>query len=219
MKKLFISAVCMVVFAGCTAEKTAPVAVDLGLSVKWATFNVGASAPEDFGDWYAWAETRTKSKYSWKKYAYSHLDDAYSSGYSCSYDGVPRYIGGIDSLDAATRHWGGSWRMPTPEEFQELIDDCEWTFTNDYESNGVKGCIGTSRKPGFTDRSIFLPTADRIEGKGKLKTDCGRYWSDTKNSDHEAFYLKFDSDEGTVALRPLLRPANPARLRGSGCCS
>lgn len=111
----------------------------------------------------------------------------------CEYDGVPTYIGGVDSLDVATKKWGGRWRIPSPEDFQELIDNCRWIYTDDYENKGVAGYVVMSLIPGYTDRFIFLPTADRIEGKRKLKTSCGRYWTDTKdNFGNGAYYLEFD---------------------------
>ena len=89
--------------------------VDLGLSVKWATCNVGATNPEEYGDYFAWGETRTKSEYT----------DSNCTSYGKSWGD----IGGDSSRDAATASWGGSWRMPTPAEFQELKDNCDWTWT------------------------------------------------------------------------------------------
>ena len=135
--------------------------VDLGLSVKWATCNVGASKPEDYGDYFAWGETSPKSTYSWSTYKYSkglattltkYCKDSRlgNNGYSDS-----KTV--LDSKDDAARvNWGGSWRMPTKAEFDELLDNCSWTWTT---MNGVKGCKLVSKKPGYSGNYIFLPAA------------------------------------------------------------
>ena len=133
--------------------------VDLGLSVKWATCNVGASTPGRYGNYYAWGETSTKSNYGY--------DNSASYGKSWS------DIGGNSSRDAATANWGGSWRMPTKAEFQELIDNCTWTWTT---QNGHKGYKVT----GKNGQSIFLPAAGYRRG-ATLNGDGedGYYWSST----------------------------------------
>jgi hypothetical protein len=134
--------------------------VDLGLSVKWATCNVGATNPEEYGDYFAWGETRTKPEYT---------------RFSCTSNGKSwGDIGGDSSRDAATASWGGSWRMPTKAEFQELIDNCDWTWTT---QNGKNGYKVTSKKNG---QSIFLPAAGcRYGDLLYLDGECGRYWSST----------------------------------------
>ena len=86
--------------------------VDLGLSVKWATCNVGASTPEDYGDYYAWGETSTKSSYD--------IDNSTTFGKQM------RSIAGNPTWDAARKNWGSPWRLPTEAEFQELIDNSTW---------------------------------------------------------------------------------------------
>lgn len=131
--------------------------VDLGLSVKWATCNVGAYTPGDYGNYYAWGETSTKS----------HYDNSASYGKSWS------YIGGNSSRDAATANWGGSWRMPTKAEFQELKDNCTWTWTTQNGKNGYK-------VTGPNGQSIFLPAAGFGYGSsiGNVGED-GYYWSST----------------------------------------
>ena len=113
--------------------------VDLGLSVKLATCNVGASSPEDNGDYYTWGETSPKSTYSVAN-SKTHGKSSYN------YD-----IGGDASLDAARANWGGTWRLPTKAEVQELKDKCTWEWT----TRGKKGC----RVTGPSGRSIFLPSA------------------------------------------------------------
>ena len=107
--------------------------VDLGLSVKWATCNIGASKPEDCGDYFAWGEDETKPKY------YPSNNTTENSYFKFR--------------DAARKKWSGTWRMPTANEFQELIDNCEWTWTTQGVLDGYKV---TSKKNG---NSIFLPAA------------------------------------------------------------
>ncbi len=150
--------------------------VDLGLSVKWATCNVGASKPEDYGNYYAWGETNTKSsytKYNSKTYGKSMGD-----------------INGNSSYDAARANWGGKWRMPTEAEMQEFIDKCTWTWTT---QNGVKGYKVT----GPNGNSIFLPAAGfRNWSSLDYAGSNGSYWSSTpydNGYDYDACYLYFDS--------------------------
>ena len=164
--------------------------VDLGLSVKWATKNVGASSPSDYGGYYAWGETETKSSYDWDN-CFDCLDDTgdrwgtYKSGGKTS-------ISPTSGHDTARENWGGSWRMPTDEEFEELCDGnkCDWTWTS---QGGHKGYLVTSKING---NSIFLPAAGM---RGGTDTDSvggsGYYWSSTlrSSSSSSACYLYFDS--------------------------
>ena len=158
--------------------------VDLGLSVKWATCNVGASKPEDNGDYFAWGETYTKSSYD--------IDNC-----ETYYKNISN-IGGT-SCDVARVKWGGTWRMPTKDEFQGLIDNCTWTWTT---QNGANGYKVTSKKNG---KSIFLPAAGNRYGTSLRHARCysyfhhdschGHYWSSTpyESSTQDAYYLAFDS--------------------------
>lgn len=148
--------------------------VDLGLSVKWATCNIGATCIEGYGDYYAWGETTTKSSYT--------EDNSKTYGKSMS------DIGGNSSYDAATANWGSQWRLPTNDEFQELIDNCNWTWTT---CNGVYGEKIVSKKNG---NAIFLPAVgccytDSAIGRGA----CGYYWSSTPNGTDNASSLYFGS--------------------------
>ena len=159
--------------------------VDLGLSVKWAACNVGATSPEEYGNYYAWGETTTKAKYN--------ESNCPNYGLSISQLQSQGYIDSEGNLtaqhDAATANWGGSWRMPTKSEMQELIDKCIWTWTT---QNGVNGY----KVKGPNGNSIFLPAAGcRI---GSSLFDAGSNsscWSSSPNeSDSDrAYYLYFDS--------------------------
>ena len=124
-----------------------PEYVDLGLSVKWATFNVGATSPEDYGDYFAWGETKPKETYSWATYKWCDGTDANITKYNTA-DGKT-ILEPAD--DAAQVHWGGKWRMPTKEECQELLDKCTW---KEETRNGINGHIVT----GPNGNSIFIPT-------------------------------------------------------------
>ena len=125
-----------------------PEYVDLGLSVKWATFNVGASKPEDYGDYYAWGETMPKDIYSWTNYKWCDGTQNNMTKYNAT-DGKTTLE---PADDAATVNWGDDWRMPTKAEMQELFDNCTWTEETHHAINGylVTGPNGNS---------IFLPKA------------------------------------------------------------
>ena len=138
------------------------VMVDLGLSVLWADCNVGADSPEEGGARFAWGETAPKTYYSDNNYKYKkNYDNMYWWYFKYSvgdkYDEAP-FMDGKKRLeivdDAARANWGGKWRTPTKEEYIELFEKCEWTETT---VNGVDGFLVTSKVPGYTSNSIFLP--------------------------------------------------------------
>ncbi len=150
--------------------------VDLGLSVKWATCNVGASNPEDSGNYYAWGETTTKEEYT--------------TSNSATYGKTMSDISGDAKYDAATANWGDSWRMPTKDEIKELIDNCTWLWTT---QNGVNGYKVT----GPNGNSIFLPaTGYRFQSLLSRAGSFGYYWSSMprENNTGNAFCIGFDSD-------------------------
>ena len=148
-------------------------AVDLGLSVKWASCNVGASKPEEYGGFYAWGETEEKSDYNWKTYKWCNYSYFSMTKYCTDSDD-----GHVDNKtvldpedDVAHVKWGGSWRMPTKDEIEELHDKCSWTWTT---LNGVNGCMVT----GPNGNSIFLPAAGVHRGpKLYVIGNYGHYWS------------------------------------------
>ena len=167
--------------------------VDLGLSVKWATCNVGASQPEEYGDYFAWGETQPKdyydcSTYKWCNGSYNNLTKYNTKS---SYGTVDNKTVLEAADDAARANWGGSWRMPTDAEQDELHTECTWTWTTE---NGVNGYRVTSNKAGYTDKSIFLPAAgDRYDSSLDGAGSYGYYWSSSLRPDgpFDAGYLYF----------------------------
>lgn len=158
--------------------------VDLGLSVKWATCNVGAEKPEDFGDYFAWGETEPKTDYSWSTYKWCNGSASTLNKY-CRFSEYGNE-GFTDTLmvlspedDVAHVKWGGCWRMPTMLEQDELLNNCTWTWygSGNSEFNGVAGYKVTSNIEGYTDRSIFLPAAGYRRGERLDLTEEGYYWS------------------------------------------
>lgn len=163
--------------------------VDLGLSVKWATKNVGASSPSDYGGYYAWGETRTKSSYEWSN-CFDCLDSTGDSWGTYKKDGKTR-ITPNSGHDTAREIWGGKWRMPTGAENNELCKECEWTWTT---QGGLKGYKVT----GPNGNSIFLPAAGyRYGADTYYEGEFGVYWSSTLSSSgsNNARYLYFDSGD------------------------
>ena len=166
--------------------------VDLGLSVKWATCNIGASKPEEYGDYFAWGETEPKSIYDWSTYKWCRGTSDTQSKYctNSSYGTVDNKTILEAADDAARANWGGSWRMPTNAEQDELRNNCIWTWTT---QNGVNGYKVTSKSNG---KSIFLPAAgDRVGSSLDAAGDYACYWSSSLNSDTPdyAYYLRFYS--------------------------
>ena len=159
-----------------------PKAVDLGLpsGTLWANMNVGASKPEDYGDYFAWGETTPQSdnQYSWESYKW--CNGSWDTMTKYCYDSGYGYNGFTDNLtvllpedDAVTANWGGDWCMPTQAQFEELISNTtsEWTTQDD-----VYGWKFTSETNG---NSIFLPAAGRHWGHLIGAGSNGSYWSST----------------------------------------
>ena len=143
-------------------------AVDLGLSVKWAAYNVGATKPEEYGDYYAWGEVETKADYTEGNYKFMYLDS-----YDCVEYSLPGGLNDISGTeyDAATINMGKEWRMPTKLELVELTDESTAVWTT---YNGVDGM----RIIGPNGNSIFLPSGGiRSEYGGQNKGKSGKYWT------------------------------------------
>ena len=190
----------------CTAPLSAkPVVgepVDLGLpsGTKWADHNVGATNPEDYGDYFAWGETETKSTYT--------ADNSKTLEKEKMKD-----FSGNEVYDVARAIWGGKWRMPTEKEIQELVEKCEWEW---FEKNNRKG----SKVTGPNGNSIFLPAAGYRDGSYSCEAvSYGGYWSSTpgKFDGEDAYNLDFRSGGQNVyenssyngqSVRPVLAEKN-----------
>lgn len=181
-----------------TAAGKAMEAVDLGLSVKWASCNLGASQPFESGSYYAWGEVAPKDHYEWETYKHCNKSEKAITKYypedkqfvndGCFFDNKAK----LDKADdAASKNLGGKWRMPTKEEFKELKEKCQWQWLSGNGRNGyiVKGPNGNS---------IFLPAA----GDGYKKRHpsmyghvYGYYWSSSLDASSPAYAcdLQFNS--------------------------
>ena len=134
--------------------------VDLGLSVKWAKCNIGASASSDYGTYFAWGETASKSSYT---------EDNSMTKYKQLAD-----LSGDKKYDAARANWGGEWRLPTADECLELIEKCTWTWTTQ------DGHVGYKVTSPVNGESIFLPAAGCRDGDALYDDGlCGQYWCST----------------------------------------
>ena len=151
-------------------------AVDLGLSVKWAPMNVGATTETDRGYYFAWAGT---TGYAYESgHDFSQDNAPYSSGGTYSKYKVSDYPALQPEDDAVTVHWGGQWRMPTPNEWEELKNNCTAEWKENYKGSGINGILFTSNKEGFTDKSIFLPANGNYKETTLYFQDISAYyWS------------------------------------------
>ncbi len=172
--------------------------VDLGLpsGAKWATCNVGSDTPEGFGDYFAWGEITPKEVYGWSTYKYA--DGSYGTLTKYCNNAEYGYHGFTDVLttleasdDAATANWVAGWRMPTREEFDELINNCAISWTTQNEVNGL---LFTSNING---NSIFLPAAGyRNVSEYIGLSSSGSYWSNSlcTSNPHYSWSFGFNSD-------------------------
>lgn len=157
--------------------------VDLGLpsGTLWATSNVGAQNPWEYGDYFAWGEVTPKEVYGGATYTYGDSPTTLDAAH-----------------DAATVNMGSNWRMPTKEEFQELIDNCEWEWTSDYNGKGVRGYIVWDTY--FHKTHIFLPAAGIRYCSGlDYAGSYGYYWSSSVDDSYYAWELYFCSGYRSVS--------------------
>ena len=170
--------------------------VEMGDGLKWATYNVGASKPEESGNYFAWGETEPKTSYNWANYQFASkgtlesifkytIPDGYEDG-SWYDDYNKNFLGDnltqlVPADDAAHVNWKGSWRMPTMEEWSALYntDNFKWTYVENYRGTGVAGMMVTSKIEGYEGNSIFLPGPGAYirEGYGVMNVGSGYYWS------------------------------------------
>ena len=198
------TATCLVTVKIEGASDPTPEMVDLGLSVKWASFNLGATKPEEYGGLYAWGETKPKAEYTWTNYKWCMGDEKsltkYCSSTNYGFDGFTDDLLSLESDDdAASVNWGGKWRIPTDEEWAELRDNCSWKAET---LNGVSGRRLTSKKKGFEDKSIFLPAAGcQWETGPNAVGTYGYYWSSSV-SDNLAYYYYFITKGLNMSVAP-----------------
>ena len=163
--------------------------VDLGLpsGLLWASCNVGAVNPEDYGSYFAWGETSPKNTYIKDNYTYSSL---------------PSVLPPND--DAATTNWGNDWHTPTADDFTELIDECTWTWmSNGYKVVGPNG------------NNIFLPAAGWHHKSLSSIGTQGQYWTSSSHSpsgpirfwlDSDEYFLKVNEGRLGYTVRPVASP-------------
>ena len=169
-------------------------AVDLGLSVKWSSMNLGATSPTDYGDYFAWGETAPKDNYNWASYKWcngssSTLTKYNNNGSYGTVDNKTEFKDYNYEDDAARQLLGGSWRMPTDAEWTELREQCNWTWIS---QNGVNGCKVTAPN----GNSIFLPAAGyRSDTNHNYAGSNGYYWSSSiyTDSPYRAWDVRFYS--------------------------
>ena len=190
--------------------------VDLGLTsgTLWATANVGAKTPQDYGNYYAWGETTTKANYSLSTY----LDGNIARESDCGTDkdalkGVTDIVG--TQYDAAQANWGGKWRMPTKAQQDELRSECYWVWTESYNGSDFRGYIvykaknssdkgkqvnsGATPSSSYTlsDAHLFLPAAGARSASSLMSAGAyGYYWSSSLDNDYPLFAwdIYFDLD-------------------------
>lgn len=175
--------------------------VDLGLpsGLKWATMNVGATKPEEYGGYYSWGEIEEKEHYSWSNgYKYDVSESSLLAINVVDSCGNLTY-----SHDAASMNWGGLWRTPTESEFKELINHCDWNWTN---LNGVNGYMVSSKEKD-NKNSIFLPAGGINVYPELVKLgEFGYYWCANTSDDYSLYSttFQFNSDMkklGRISLR------------------
>ena len=173
---------------------TAPEAIDLGLpsGIKWASFNLGATRPEEYGDYFAWGETEpNKNSYNWSNYKWCDGTESTLTKYNTdSAYGIVDNKTVLDSEDDVTIvRLGDKWRMPHEAEWTELLDECTWTWTN---RSNVEGILVT----GKNGNSIFIPGAGGWDRTYYSNDSRGIYWSSSIDmlDPYQAWVISFDPD-------------------------
>ena len=185
MRKFYVSIIVLMVTIAVSAQTKEYVDLGLPSGTLWATCNVGANAPEKYGDYFAWGETEPKKNHSRENYKWCTKSEegyAWLSKYRCQKDEKSDFVDGKYVLDpeddAATVNWGDEWCMPTYEQQREL-ENPEYTTMTPTKLNGVYGMRITSKKD--KTKSIFLPCAGKCTEKGVASTNNARkygyYWS------------------------------------------
>ena len=185
--------------------------VDLGLpsGTLWATCNVGANAPEEYGDYFAWGETEPKDVYSWSNYKWCNGSHNTLTKYctESDYGTVDNKVELDPEDDAAYVNWGENWRMPTLDQQTELRTECTWTWTT---QNGVNGYLVT----GPNGNSLFLPAAGGLYAWLYDEGSWGYYWSHTLycTLPYGAYGVSFSSDDVGWDFRYAGHSVRPVRM-------
>lgn len=169
-------------------------ALDLGTGILWATTNLGASEPQEYGKYYSWGEIDTKDEYKWGNYKWS---DGFEPKTAQEYEELKmtkyclyKIYGTKDDKkvldpedDAATQSWQNGWRMPTKQEVADLLSKCEW------EWNRVEGIFGYKISSKKTGKEIFIPAGGVIayDGKHNSSMMCN-YWTASLHDQNEQYY-------------------------------
>jgi len=213
-------------------------AVDLGLSVLWSNMNVGATDEYDPGVFFAWGETYSKKIYTLPTYTYCTFGygtsgivtwHKYFFGYTGTASSYPDVASNLDnhnghgsttdnlkvlqsSDDAATANWGNGWRTPTPEEWQELIDGCDWS----YNSNGA----GTPyyKVAGKNGNSIIISFGDFAHLSPEYQGICGCYWTNSLSEKFSAIATDVYLSNSMVVVRNQDNATYGGRRRDYGLC-
>lgn len=186
--------------------------VDIGLSVEWARWNLGADSEKSYGAYFAWAETDgTKEVHEWERYKWidgggkdrthvtkyhkedKQLDAIWYAGGEFVGDGLATIE---PQDDAAAANWGGSWRMPTEAEVDELVKSCTWEWTDNYDGSNIAGCIVT----GPNGNSIFMPAAGNVyRATIGMLNYVGNYWASSLGTvTDNAISIEFNANRHSV---------------------
>ena len=193
-----------------TPEGAAAVAVDLGLpsGTKWATYNLGAARPEDYGLYFAWGETLSKADFTWSTYKWGAAADQLTRYCNDSEKGKDGYTDAanpeigkeltelLPEDDVAYAKWGGTWRMPTRAQFEELIANTNNAWVGDYNGTGISGYKFTNKND--ASKFIFLPAAGGRNGTSSDDVGSrGYYWSSSLYTSYPtgAYYLYVGSGD------------------------
>lgn len=172
-----------------------PRAVDLGLSVKWACQNIGASTETDKGLMFTWGGTTGYAASN--SHSFSKANDPLwytisgSNGIWIAYPSTPAQLAREHDAAATDSDWGGEWRMPTRQEYAELINNTTQTWQTNYNGTGVRGYLFTSTKPGYTDKSIFMPVTGYKSSNSVSGSTQGHYWTSTLYSENNPYSFLF----------------------------